>query len=107
MGVRPPQNDEPEPDVIAFGIAAVDAQLAETELTFPATVDDIEKQLGDAEIPYEPGGRSMLLEEALHQTEQTTFEDRQELLNALHGVFEQRRTQSVGIVERLRSLLPF
>ncbi len=107
MGVRPPQNDESEPDVIAFGIAAVDAQLAETELTFPATVDDIEAQLGDAEIPYEPGGRSILLKEALQQVEQTTFEDRQELLNTLHAVFEQQRTQSVGLMDRLRSLLPF
>lgn len=36
MGVRPPQNDSSTPDVIEFGIAALDARIQESNVEFPA-----------------------------------------------------------------------
>lgn len=108
MGVRPPDaGSDPEPEVIEFGIAAVDARLDETELSFPATADTVAKALGETEIPYDAHGRSIPIETALEETGKTEFTDRNELLNALHFVFEERRERSLGFIDRLRSLLPF
>ena len=108
MGVRPPStDDEEEPEVIAFGIATIDARLQGSELTFPATAEDVIEELGGPEVPYDVSGRSMSLEVAVEETGKRRFENRQELLNALHPIFEARREQSGGVVDRVRSLLPF
>lgn len=108
MGVRPPDTgSEPEPEVIEFGIAAVDARLDDAEITFPATADSVVEALGDADIPYDAHGRSVSVGTAIEETGKTEFADRNELLNALHFVFEERREDSLGFFDRLRSLLPF
>ena len=42
MGVRPPTNDtDDEPDVIDFGIAALDARLEDRDVSFPTTAGDL------------------------------------------------------------------
>lgn len=107
MGVRPPSEDDAEPEIIEFGIAAVDAQLTAADVTFPATAETLIQTFGNAEIPYDPAGRTMTLETAIQQAGTQQFKTRQELLNELHPIFEQRREQSTGVIGRLRSLLPF
>lgn len=108
MGVRPPDaGSDPEPEVIEFGIAAVDARLEEATISFPARADEVVTALGDEPIPYDAQGRSVPVETAINATEKSEFEDRNELLNALHFVFEERREQSLGLIDRLRSLFPF
>lgn len=107
MGVRPPQADSTdEPDTLAFGIAALDAHLG--DVAFPATADEVTSRLGDPAVPYNATGNEMRLSEALAATDRDRFETEQELLNALHPVFERRRERaSTSLVARLRGLLPF
>lgn len=106
MAARPPTNDgDDEPDVIAFGIATIDERLETTELSFPATAQEVTDALGD-EVPYGPSGRTMAIETAVEQTGKSSFEHRQELLDALHEVFEHKREQSGGVLSQLRALLP-
>ncbi len=107
MGVRPPSDDGGDVDVVEFGIAAVDARLDDPELTFPATATALIEHFGETEVPYEPGGRTMRVRTAIEQTNQDRFDTRQEFLNELHGVFEQQRERSAGVIGRLRALLPF
>lgn len=109
MGVRPPPEDEDdEPDVITFGIAALDGRLDAAELTFPATAREIETQLGDVEIPCDAAGHTITLSTALDRTSTREFETRQDLLNALHPVFEERRSSAPsGFLGQLRAMLPF
>jgi hypothetical protein len=105
MGMRPPQDDEEEPDSLAFGIAALDERLNRAELTFPAETDEIVHALGDPEIPYDPSGHSVALSEALEQVGKNRFDAEDELLDTLHPVFEERRrSSSNGLLGRLRSL---
>ncbi len=109
MGVRPPSggNDD-EPDSVEFGIAAVDARLKETDMSFPATEDDVNAALGHEQIPYDVHGNTVSLGEMLAETDRTEFRSRQELLNALHDPFEEyRQANSGGVVQQVRSLLPF
>ena len=108
MGVRPPQNNDDEPESVEFGIAAVDARLKESALSFPATSEEVARALGDRPIPYDIHGNGVALSEALTDTGSETFESRQELMNALHPVFEEYRARrSNGVVARLRAMLPF
>jgi hypothetical protein len=109
MGVRPPAgDDDEEPDVVTFGIAAVDGRLAEADVEFPATTAELERQLGDAEIPYDASGRTIRISSALERTAVEEFETRQDLLNVLHPVFEERReSTSSGLLGQLRAMLPF
>jgi len=109
MGVRPPADDvDDEPDVVEFGIAAVDARLESADVSFPATASDLESQFGDMDVPYDAAGHAIEFTEALSETGRTQFESEQDLLNALHPVFErQRRTASTSILSQLRSLVPF
>lgn len=108
MGVRAPQgDDDEEPETIAFGIAAVDGRLGDADLAFPAEAADVIEAIGGAEVPYDAKGRSMALAEAIEECDRQSFATRQELLNALHPVFEQRRGEPAGVVDRMRSLLPF
>jgi len=109
MGVRPPSNGgNDEPASIEFGIAAVDAVLKRRDISFPATKRTLEGRLGDESIPYDVHGNTIPLSQALAELEADAFEDRQELLNALHPVFETYREEySGGVFAQIRSMLPF
>jgi len=106
MGVRPPESgDDGGTGPVEFGIAAVDAHLDDVDLDFPANAETVARALGDAEVPYEPGGRSVSVAEAVEQTGEREFDSRQELLNALHAVFEEQRTAAgSGVLAWVRSL---
>ena len=109
MGVRPPQQgDDEEPETIAFGIAALDGYLDNSELQFPATSEEVLAELGDRDVPYDAGGNTVRLSAVLEESREDEFENRQEFLNALHSVFEARRERAkTSVVARIRSLLPF
>ncbi|WP_306052615.1 DUF5789 family protein [Natronococcus wangiae] len=109
MGVRPPSNgDDDKPDSIDFGIAAVDAHLRNSDLAFPATKDDVAAEIGHEQIPYDVHGNDVPLGEMLEEADRNRFRSRQELLNALHEPFEEYRQQhSNGVVQQVRSMLPF
>jgi len=108
MGVRPPPEDDDEPDVITFGIAALDGRLERADIEFPADEETVLAALGDAEIPYDGAGHTMPLSAALDDIPASRFETKQDLLNALHPVFEERRDAApAGIVAQLRAMLPF
>jgi hypothetical protein len=105
MGVRPPQDDAEEPDSLAFGIAALDERLDRAEVTYPTDAEEVVRELGDPDIAYDPSGHSMALSEALEQIGKNRFDAEDELLDALHPVFEQRRRSGPsGLLDRLRSL---
>ncbi|WP_435347054.1 hypothetical protein [Haloarchaeobius sp. HRN-SO-5] len=108
MGVRPPSNDTNEPSSLEFGIAAVDAHLDEYDVEYPATTTDLQRRLGHIDVPFDMNGNTLSLRDALSEAEPDEFEDEQALLNALHPVFERKRTGTrAGLVSRLRTLLPF
>lgn len=109
MGVRPPSNDDnDDPESVDFGIAALDARLRDSELSFPATADDVDAELGHERIPYDVHGNDVALGEVLAETNREQFDSRQQLLNALHEPFEEyRRQHSNGVVQQVRSMLPF
>ena len=108
MGVRPPaSNSDDGPDVIEFGIAEVAAVLDDADLSFPATGEEVVRALSNPRIDYNAKGHAVPLAEAVSDTERDRFEDKQELLNALHPVFEEYRTsRTPGVIERVRAALP-
>jgi hypothetical protein len=108
MGVRPPSDDNDEPDVIEFGIAALDGKLPSDELTYPATADEVRDLAGTIEVPYDPAGHTMTVGDALEESTERHFETEQDLLNALHPVFERKRLSGgTSLLSQLRSLVPF
>ncbi|CAI49773.1 uncharacterized protein NP_3364A [Natronomonas pharaonis DSM 2160] len=109
MGVRPPQaNDDEEPEIIAFGIAALDEYLEQGNVTFPATDEELRRALGDPDIPYDAKGHTISFGSALERAGRERFENRQQFMNALHPVFEaERERTNNSFVGRVRSLLPF
>ena len=108
MGVRPPQDEGSEPDAIEFGIAALDARLDRTDVTFPATSDELVRAMGNPKIPYDAGGNGVSLDEALAAIPKDRFESESELLDCLHPDFEEYRERTTSnIVAQIRSLLPF
>ncbi|ERH13009.1 MAG: hypothetical protein J07HB67_02040 [halophilic archaeon J07HB67] len=109
MAVRPPQgDDDDEPEVVAFGIAALGARIDEAGVTFPATAEEVLDALDEPSVPYNAAGNSLPLSEALDQAPRREFERKTELLDTLHPIFERRRQQTnSSIVARLRGLLPF
>ncbi|ERG94899.1 MAG: hypothetical protein J07HQW2_01341 [Haloquadratum walsbyi J07HQW2] len=108
MAVRPPQQDDDDPDTLTFGIAALDAHLSEADLTFPATTREVVLGLGDPAVPYDASGSTVSLSEAFDDVEKGEFDNKTELLNALHPVFEEYRvTSSGGFLKQLRAMLPF
>ncbi len=109
MGVRPPSNDvDEEPDVVEFGIAALDARLADADVSFPATAEELREYFGDATVPYDASGNEMPVAEALAEADGESFDSEDELLNALHPVFERKRqAASTSLVKQLRGLVPF
>lgn len=109
MGVRPPSNDvDDEPDAIEFGIAALDARIEERNISFPIESADLDSAHGDILIDVNATGNQISLSDALADCEQRSFETRQELLNALHPIFEEKRAELSGsILGRLRAMVPF
>lgn len=109
MGVRPPRNDtDDEPATVTFGIASLDALLEETDLAFPASRSEVITALGDPDVPYDASGNAVSLSTALDEAPTDRFESEQELLNALHPVFETyRENTGSGLIAQLRSMLPF
>lgn len=109
MGVRPPSNDvDAEPDVIEFGIAALDARLEERDVSYPISAEEFEEQYGHLDVPYDASGHSTTVSEALVDVSVQRFDSQQELLNTLHPVFERKRqATSRSLLAQLRSLVPF
>ncbi len=109
MGVQPPSNDiEEEPDVIEFGIAALDARLEELGVSFPADADRLRREYGSLTVPIDAAGTEITLAEALDATDRSEFDTEQDLLNVLHPVFEQHREKaSRSLIAQLRALVPF
>ncbi|ELY52238.1 DUF5789 family protein [Natronolimnohabitans innermongolicus] len=109
MGVRPPSGgDDDEPESVEFGIAAVDAKLKRADLSFPASKDDVAAELGHEQVSYDVHGNDVALGEILSEVDTTEFRSRQELLNELHGPFEEyRQNNSGGVFQQMRSMLPF
>jgi hypothetical protein len=110
MSVRPPADDDldDEPDTVAFGIAALDARLDSAEIDFPADAGAVRTAVGDEEVPYNASGSTMTVATALDRANAEHFENEQDLLNALHPVFEQaRESNRTGLLGRLRSFVPF
>jgi len=108
MGVRPPQQDDGDPEAIEFGIAALDARLSEADVSYPADSDTIVAVLGGSEIPYNATGNTVAIEDAIERSGKTSFESEQELLNALHPVFEEKReSASASLLMQLKALVPF
>jgi len=109
MGVRPPSDDSDDsPDVIEFGIAALDARLSDADVSFPATKTELRRALGNERVPYDASGHELRLADALDDVDSAEFETEQELLNEIHPVFEhERQRASRSVVAQLRRLVPF
>jgi hypothetical protein len=108
MGVRPPTGGSADREAVEFGIAALAPELEESDLEFPATVDEIVRTLGDPAVPVDASGRSLHLSTAFEDVDTHQFDSERELLNALHPVFESyRETVSAGWLDSLRQSLPF
>jgi hypothetical protein len=109
MGVQPPSNDiGDEPDVVEFGIAALDARLEELDLDFPVEADQLRRAHGGLTVPIDAAGTEITLGDAVEASDRQEFQSEQDLLNALHPVFEQRRERaSRSILAQLRALVPF
>jgi hypothetical protein len=107
MAARPPSNDiDDEPDIVEFGIAALDARIEEQGVSFPVTAADLAATYGDVRVAVDPAGHEMPLREALARCDREEFTSKQDLLNALHPVFENERESGAGILGRLRALVP-
>ncbi len=108
MAVRPPQDDDEEPENLAFGIAALDARLDEADVEWPATDSEVLTALGDPSIPYDASGNEVALADVLDRVPVREYDSETELLNALHPVFEEYRENSTrSVIGQLRALLPF
>ena len=108
MAVRPPQENSSEPDTIEFGIAALDARLDAASVEFPATADEILRDVNDTDIPYDAAGHTVALSEAMDRLPRSQFESETELLDMLHPVFEEYRSSASGsFLKQLRDMLPF
>ncbi|KAA9397119.1 hypothetical protein Har1130_08860 [Haloarcula sp. CBA1130] len=108
MGVRPPADNSDEPDVIEFGIAALDARLSDVDIEYPATTREVRDAAGHIAVPFDASGHSMTVAEALEETNATEFDNEQELLNDLHPIFERKREATRNsLLSQLRALVPF
>jgi hypothetical protein len=109
MGVQPPSDEvAEEPDVVEFGIAALDAKLEDREISYPVSSEALARQHGDLQIPVDAAGHEVALEAALDQCSGREFDSEQDLLDALHPVFEaEREAVSRSLLAQLRSLVPF
>jgi hypothetical protein len=106
MAARPPSNDlDDEPDTVEFGIVALEARIEDRGVSFPISASELDAAHGDLRLAVDPSGTKMSLAAALDRCEQDSFESEQDLLNAMHPVFEEKRNGS-GIIGRLRALVP-
>lgn len=108
MGVRPPTTGGNEDrSAVVFGIAEVDERLDGTDVSFPATAEELAAALGDAEVRYDAEGHTMSVSTAVERTQPARFDSRTHLLNELHPVFESERQQrGFGVLSWLRSVVP-
>ena len=105
MSARPLSNDlDDEPETVEFGIVALEARVDERDVSFPVSASELKAAHGDVKLAVDPSGKKMRLDDAIEACETDHFASRQELLNAMHPVFEQRR--SSGLIDRLHALLP-
>ena len=105
MGVRPPQDDTDEPESLAFGIAALAERLDRADDSYPDDSAELVRALDDPKVPCDPAGNGLALSTALERVGKERFDSEDELLDALHPVFEkQRRSAPSGLLGRLRSL---
>lgn len=109
MGVRPPSNDvDDEPDVVEFGIAALDARLEEANVTYPVSAAELDDEYGHREVPFDAAGHTVTIGEALREVDRESFDSQADLLNELHPVFERKRqAASNSLLAQLRALVPF
>ncbi|WP_281193328.1 hypothetical protein [Halorubrum sp. F4] len=108
MAARPPGGGgSAEPEAIEFGIAALDARIEESDLSFPATSREIVRALDHPEIPYDSKGRTIDLATALEEVPKSKFENETELLDSLYPVFDEARRGGRGFLDGLRNALPF
>lgn len=109
MGVQPPSDDiDDGPDVVEFGIAALDARISEASVSFPIDAETLRDEYGDITVPIDAAGTEIRLADALDATDRDAFDSERDLLNALHPVFEARRERSSrSILAQLRALVPF
>lgn len=109
MKAPPPQDDgvDDGQEMIAFGIAALDSYLSDADVTFPMNKQTLRETLGYADVPYNATGNTLQLDTALDHTPSQQFENKQELLNELHPVFERyRQEEGNQLLNRLRSVFP-
>lgn len=105
---RAPPPDDSDPAVIEFGIPVLDDRLEEASVTFPATRDELEADVGTMEVPFDAGGHTVRLGDAIDELDADRFESKNELLEALHPVFEAyRQRRAGGLMGQIRSILPF
>lgn len=109
MGVRPPGNtSDTGSSMVEFGIPALAAHLDDADLSYPITARELVQELDDPAIPVNAQGRTVSLDQALRDVEQTEFATERDVLNALHPVFETYRSEGpTGIIGSLRAILPF
>lgn len=109
MGVRPPSDGiEEGPDVVEFGIAALDAELESRDVTYPIEADRLIREHGDVAVPVDAVGHEIRLAEAVERATSDRFDSEGELLDALHPIFEaEREAVSRSLMAQLRGLLPF
>lgn len=107
MGVRPPGGDtDDEPDVIEFGIAALDAILEDADISFPTTTESLKDAIGDQQVAYDASGNTVPVANVLERIDRVEFADQDELLDAAHPIFEQYRAEGPsGLIAWLRSLV--
>ena len=108
MGVQPPSNDvEEDPDVVEFGIAALAARVEDLEIEYPVEAQRLVDRYGDIAVPVDAAGTEVSVAEAVRASGRHQFSSEQDLLNALHPVFEEyRRSRTPGVIERVRAALP-
>ncbi|WP_159900601.1 hypothetical protein [Salinirussus salinus] len=109
MGVQPPSNDvEEDPDVVEFGIAALAARVEDLEIEYPVEAETLVDRYGDIAVPVDAAGTEISVAEAVRTSGRHQFSSEQDLLNALHPVFEEKReSTSRSIIAQLRALVPF
>jgi hypothetical protein len=95
MGVQPPSNEiEEEPDVIEFGIAALDARLEELDVSFPADADHLRREYGTLSVPVNAAGTEITLADALSEVDRREFDEEMDLRTAGPPVTAPRRETS-------------
>ena len=109
MGVRqPPSDSDDGPEVIEFGIAALDGIIEDAGVDFPITTRALAAELGEESVPYDVYGNTIRLDEVLEYVEDEEFDSKPQLLNELHPIFEHYRERSSrSVLQQVRALLPF